>query len=279
VPRIVVVGNCQAESIAACLRVLIPGYEVRYLSWSQAGTTVEPDDPAAAIRSADILARQMIPKTGPDWFDALRERADAVVLPRIAFTGLHPDWIGMHGTGLQSALGANYSILAIAAFRLCVPSRRVADLFNAYTYARLGYFDEFHLGAAHMRLQKADITVDFDAWKGKGAFLHLPNHPTIEMIWSIAQQVCRRAGLAPIAAEPPPDPLLIYARWPVYPEIARRLGFEGSLQFRPPASEHTLDLEQMIHETFRSLEPIDASSFPWPKRVEAITRILAEEGV
>jgi hypothetical protein len=277
VARIVVVGNCQADGVAACLRRLTPGHKVQNYSWAQTDVPDMPGGISAAIRAADILVRQQTPLKAPSWAQELERRTDAVVIPRIAFSGLQPDWIGLHGADVRSRLGRNYSVLAIAAMRLKVPIGQAADLFNAYIYERLGFFREYASSRDFMLKQRCHIAPDIDGWSRYGAFLHLPNHPVIEVIWSISQDLCRHLGIEAADAEPPPDPLARFARWPVYPEIAKRLGFEGSTAFKPPGSDDRLDLDQMIAETYLSLAAV-GPGFPWPPSIEQAMQTLRAEG-
>ena len=63
--------------------------------------------------------------------------------------------------------------------------------------------------------------------------MHIVNHPKIEVLAQLAQLGAKQAGLSGALAPPEgvPDRLARCQTWPVYPELARRLGVPGSLTF------------------------------------------------
>src|SRR5215470_15972573 len=89
-----------------------------------------------------------------------------------------------------------------------------------------------------------------------GCFCYSVNHPKIGVLDSFAETLVRRAGLEPVSAarrRAPMDPLAALGNWPVYPEIARHLGIDGSYEFTykawgPLEGRHNgvMDLEQFV---------------------------------
>jgi len=102
-------------------------------------------------------------------------------------------------------------------------------------------------------------SVGFDAapllknWRERGPFAYMPLHPKIHVLADLSAALLRGAGLyegpAPSGAE---DQLARSGAWPIYPEIAERLGFPGDYIFWPRNSAGTVrpDLAPMNLETF-----------------------------
>jgi hypothetical protein len=275
----VVIGNCQAEGIARCLRLLSPRHDVSHFTWRQVVSGLESGSLATVLDAADMIVRQAMPGDAVLQVGALKPGPRLLRIPRIAFTGLHPDWIRLDGKDAQPNLGANASAIVAAAFQLGLPEERVPGLFNAYVFNALGYFDEYAKAAAFLNGQRTDIAPRLQEWERLGAFLHLPNHPVIEVVWSIALDICERIGLRPDRADIPADPLRQFAIWPVYPEIARRLGFEGSLVFKGPDPSRPIGLEEMIDETYRTLDRLRPPHSFRSQRVDGVVQIFEREGL
>ena len=140
------------------------------------------------------------------------------------------------GVPVEGPLGSYHSALATAAWFEGLPESRAAGLFNAYAYAKLGYFDAFEAGASYLK-SAAMVDYDLTGWTRRDrVFMHTINHPSIELSAEIARQALDRLGLHRLAAIGlPRDPLAEGVIWPLYPEIAERLGI-GSDGHRPDFS-------------------------------------------
>ena len=282
--KLAVVGNCQALGVAQCLSLLLPRAEVTGVSWATIISPQHAEPVAKALESCDLVLSQV---THQDRYGALR--ADALsgrlerlfYFPRIAFTGFHPDLIGM--AAVKSPLGGAHSALILAGHGLGLPGERIAELFNAYVYARLGYFEEYAKAEAYLiesvRQTELELTEDMADWGRQGAFVHTPTHPAIRVLRSMARALCVRTGLDIEGAGEPPDALLESVIWPVYPEIAKRLGVAGSLAFNPPGAEAApIDLHRMIDGSLRVYARSDPQSI-CPPRIAEMMDILKRECV
>ena len=206
-----------------------------------------------------------------------------VCYPRVLFTGFHPD--ALHASPrarLRSLIGDWNSTLMLAGYRLGLPAHRTAELFNAYIYGVLGYFDEYANAERFLRDQGRqvgwELSAEFEEWRAQGCFVHTPNHPRIGVMMSLARGVCRSLGLEFDAdAAAPPDPFDL--SWPVYPEIGKRLGLEGALIFTTSLDGgQSFDLDGAIEWFYEIYARAPAESLQFTRVDEAIA-ILRAEGV
>lgn len=110
-------------------------------------------------------------------------------------------------------------------------------------------------------------------WRGQ-TFMHTFNHPTDIALESLAKALASRLGFAPESVSLHGlDPLSESTRWPVCPEIARRIGVEGSLVFKHPEVNVSLDLSAMIVKSYALLEPHRDAVATNP-RISATVRLL-----
>ena len=283
--RVAVIGNCQAIGVADCLRQLCPDAEVVAHSWGSIANAEQANALAENLPACDVVFSQFTKRL--DYGDLrtsrLRELCPhALLFPKVIFTGFHPDLVGLEG--VHSPLGVCHSSLIIAAWLLDLPTRRVADLFNAYIYAVAGYFDEFDKAQTYLLHSAAVTDVSLEEalpdWRARGVFVHVPSHPKIDALYSIAERLARRAGLEPQTADDlPPDRLAHSVVWPLYPEIGARLGIEGSLQFKPAGvGAPAVELDEMIERSYRAYLSCAPSALVTPA-MTSLCEALRNEGV
>ncbi len=285
-PRLVVIGNCQAYGLARCLRWLCPEAEVRAIGLAEIDDRTSADAIAAHHADADHVITQYVdaPAYGNLRSKLLRGSGKPMIyFPRINFRGFHPDLLRAGTAPLKGFPTKGFhSALILAAHARGVPQGEVSSLFNAYIYAVLGYFDEyakaqrFHIqDARRFGVKLAPMIRD---WRRNGVFVHVPNHPTLPVFWSIAQSVAGPLGLQGRDVDPAlADDFETFGVWPVYPEIARRLDVEGSLEFRLGGSRAPIGLDELIDRSYRAYAALDHGLVL--ESVGEIVRILKREGV
>ena len=115
--RFAVLGNCQAASVAKCVRFLVPGSEVdAYILLDDISRAAELQKVAKRLSSYDyILAQPRAAKT----ISASGASAKRIVhYPSIEFTAFHPDMVYILRTAsgtdliLRSPVGDYHSALA-----------------------------------------------------------------------------------------------------------------------------------------------------------------------
>lgn len=219
--KIAIIGNCQSDGIAAAFEMLT-GVKVEptRLALKRGQTTIKEiaanfDLLFCSIHNASHISR-LIPTIG--------------YLP-ITFSGFHPDDVTFHGPrDIRSPLGNNHSAIVLWSFLNGLTTDQAISLFTGDVFSHLGYYDTFEVAKRYLLREFAAIEFPLDAavdkWIARGSpFMHVPLHPKGFVLADLAAMLAQRIGL-PITGSVPDDfdPLSHAARWPVYPEIAERLG-------------------------------------------------------
>jgi hypothetical protein len=239
----------------------------------------------------DVIFSQYLdnPDLGPVTTSELGDRFSTLVLfPQVHFSGFHPDffYLTYQGRPLKSASWVYHSLIVTAAYVNKIPEYRVPELFNAFIFARLGYFDAFDASRTFF-LSRAEgmgykLRQDMEDWLKTGTFMHTVNHPAIRVIACITAKAYEKAGLG--TTQPPqdvPDVMGKVASLPVFPDIAKRLGVEGTALFRRPDSKEnpmtpSMTLEEYVRKSYSIYAHYTAEVFSDP-RIERIRAILNEE--
>ena len=279
--RMVVLGNCQAYAMARCLRALNPSADIAAVSWADLRSPAHVERLKATLAEVDAVVtqpanhlREFSPKT------LIRGSTRAAFFPGLHFTGFQPDAVRVMAKGLKSLIGEWHSALIIAAYRMGLPKARAEELFNAYVYGALGYFDEYAKAATFLRQSAEQIewelAAELETWPRP--FVHTPNHPRIEVMMDIARGVCGRLGLD-AAPDPvmPPDPFVAFGAWPIYLEIGKRLGLAGEMIFVSPLEQgRALDLREALAWFYAAYAKVPADVLALRRVDEVIERLKAE---
>jgi hypothetical protein len=96
--------------------------------------------------------------------------------------------------------------------------------------------------------------------------MHAHNHPRLRVLLDVAKALLERLGentLPVEALDYLQDTFAVSATWPVYPEIAERLGIRGSYLFKPASvgpvdvrGLRLLDLEQFVNASFEAFRQV-----------------------
>jgi hypothetical protein len=241
--RVAIIGSCQVVGLAAAAQRLLPGAEVKL--WHVGVHPKDSDeDLLALLPGFDVVISQFSDRDGhiPLRITRLREQGLPVVyLPVMVFPGFHPDITYIQGPeGLVHGLTTDYhSVIVASAFTLGLPERRVPELFNAYIFAELGYFDVFEAAKvalfANFDQEGFDLGLLFDLWMQQaGQFMFTFNHPHILVLATLCRLALARAGHLDRTTPLPEgidDYLATNFIWPTYPALARRIGLPGSTTF------------------------------------------------
>ncbi|MET3649995.1 WcbI family polysaccharide biosynthesis putative acetyltransferase [Phyllobacterium ifriqiyense] len=237
--RIAVIGNCSALGLANAIRKISPQAEVKDFSVA-AFDTNDADTVQRLLKDFDMA----FPFSDVSNYTVVNEQLKSIPQrfhwPSIYFGGFHPDivYFAIDGKPAASCLGGYNSRIIAFAYAHELSVRRTVDLFNSLTYGLLGYFDAYAIGRK-IFLDAAlghflELEPAFAGWEASGVFMHTPNHPHIRVINDVARQLVRAANLDTQADVDPNsnDYLSSGVIWPVYPELAKRIGVTGSLDFR-----------------------------------------------
>jgi hypothetical protein len=292
--HIAFLGNCQTAGIVAALKALRPDAKVK--GFHVGPHFAERAELMANLDGFDVVIAHIRPDEDDELFnrEKLLSRYRRVVLMHsIAFTGFHPDIarVSYRGALLEGPMDVYHSAIIAAAYWLGLDPHRVPRLFNALTYSKLGYFDHFTAAkeeflARHLAVG-FDLRAHFDHWLREGPFMHVINHPRIDVLSTMATLAAEQAGLVEERTPPPADLediLAYYASWPVYPELGRRIGIAGSLQFKcsgagaSPAPEALVPLERLVerfYETYSALPDLTFDSLGVEAARDALVELLS----
>ena len=268
--HVAAVGNCQIRNIARCLQAatgdLVP--TIREVTLAEIGE-IAPDHPHWSPLVAEnelIFAHEYAATSLAATFPHAREKI--VTLPSVYFAAFHPDLVYANSRKsakmLQSVLGGYNSSLALYGWLRGLSARQTVGLFNGETYERLGFFDYWQNSRAYLLAEGERVGLPLgDAlqrWQRRGCFMHSFNHPRLFVAADITRMLLEKLGIATLPVDfesVVPDVFEDGAVWPVYPQIAERLGIDGSDWFRlpkfacpPDRSVLFCDLEQFIEHSF-----------------------------
>ncbi|MBO9468081.1 hypothetical protein J7443_22835 [Tropicibacter sp. R15_0] len=259
--KIFVLFNCQNRMLIQALQRLLPDSEVTGMSthlFSLRQERGEIDSKVAADafvflpNGPTILGHHPSSELLPD--------VEPIMLNPIIFRGFHPDAVAVrkeqNGTALLAGL---HSQIVHRGYERGLSETEIAADFNEHTYRELGYFEMFQ--AEQKRLlagfvdQGLEMGAAYNSWMRSSIFMRTTNHPKPHVIFDLAVALCKREGWAfdpararywrPMAE----DFLLNDTNWPVYPDLAEELGFEGSFFFRLSGQSDVLTLPEFIrHE-------------------------------
>jgi hypothetical protein len=271
--------NCQAQALAACLEALHGRLEVNFRSL--------PTSPAEFERlfgEIDGFDRVLVsPQARELLAPGLAERSDVAVVPQVLFQGYHPDlcFLSLEGALAKGLLGPCHSAIAYAAWRAGYDLPATLALYRADVYAALGYHEAWASSRDQLlsayRAHGLELETAFVRWSRAGVFMHSLNHPKIGVLMDLARELLRSAG-EPIleTGVVPPDFLVQGPVFPVYPEIGARLGVAGSYRFKAAGSFASYDLAQYVEASRAAFEaagdaqPELPAFLPMIERAEAL---------
>ncbi len=246
-PRIAVIGNCQSYGIAYAMKVFSPCAQVDHYSAVQK-TLANIDRLATTLERYDHVFLQNFPAgivKGGDW-ETLRARLKNVTrMPSMVFAAFHPDLIYLldatrGNKTLNGPLRPYHSALAVFAFRVGLSLQEANALFNDNVFATVGYYDIWNASALELiEAAKSYFGFDFSSdllnWSRRGVFMYSIVHPKPFVLATVARRLLETAGIA-IENENfddyAIDDLARSEIFPVYPEIAARLGVHGGYLFK-----------------------------------------------
>ena len=235
--KISVVGNCQISGSASCMQAMLPDADV-FNVWYY--------DRSPHLKESDlifVLSDVVDPTDNATYWEGV-DQSRIKSIPSFGYYGFHPDLVyAGNGDGwLKSPLDDYNSMLAIYGWLNGLSVKETVRLFCDAVYERLGYYTHRtfrQLPDGGRRAVPYRYGSGTGEWRKRGCFAHSINHPKLFVASDIARAALMRHGFD-IAVERPEDylqdPLTYWGIWPVYPEIAARLGVEGSYGFRYPIS-------------------------------------------
>ncbi len=247
-PRLAVIGNCQSYGIAYAMKVLAPSAQVDHYSVVHK-TLANMEQLVRTLQGYDRVFMQNFPagivRGGGDYEDLLARLTTVTRMPSLAFAAFQPDMVYLldatrGNKPLNGPLRAYHSALATFAFRVGLSLREANALFNDNVFATVGYYDIWD-GSARELIQEArsyfgfDFSSDLMSWSRRGVFMYSIVHPKPFVLATVARRLLETTHI-PIENENfddyAIDDLARSEIFPVYPEIAARLGVHGGYLFK-----------------------------------------------
>lgn len=275
--KIIVIGNCLSMAVSAACQAYYPNDEIVNLHF-------EVKDIVSEFRRHSGQCDLVIAQIGldeniypPEFDQVFRDFSDnnplkCVRYPRLVFSGFQPDCVyawSRDGGGAVTSPFSYHSAIAVEAFRRGYSVDETIGLYNGEVFEALGYFDYYapSIRALQEECKKAGFPDDVFPRKWLGLpFMYSINHPRMYVAWDVTDYVLRNAGfeVPPIDRERAgtdtffPGPI-----WPIYPEIARKLGVPGGYRFMPPtdyspgAHHDVYDLRGFLEKCFEHYRTLD----------------------
>lgn len=274
--NILVIGNCQANSLALMFEPMLEKPEVAHIQLLPANI---PDLNSGALRLPSL-------KSGDAFIGDLAINSDLILIqngheimrlfeaefpteapkvrmfPRMMFSGFHPDMI-TSGRLPPCATGPFHSSIACYGWSNGLSEEETIGLYREDVFAELGFFNYWKSSVDFLlqESRKANLPLDefVPKWTSQGTWMHTINHPKLNVVADVARAILRREGIPfiPEVESSLADPLVIHATWSVFPEVARRIGVEGDYRFKRGGelrADHqgppVYDLEQFVRISF-----------------------------
>lgn len=267
-----VVGNCQSAAMMRCVQALT-GSEMPTMWWR-----IPEEIAFSQARRAELVelfATHEKVFIQPLYWNTLSkfhpELAGQVILyPTLAFAGYHPDVVYVyHRETRHHVIGPSHdyqSSIVFMGWQAGLSVERTLALFNASTFERLGFFDMWHPSFAALvdegRAAGIELGEFIRAWRRRGTFMHSMNHPHLYVLLDVARAVLEKHGIHAARLDLDSyvyDWLSTGAAWPVYPEIARRLGVPGHYRFKLESPGYhadqpvrTLGLDEFVRASYQA---------------------------
>jgi Polysaccharide biosynthesis enzyme WcbI len=274
--QVIISSNCTTRGYYNAVAALFPHWQVKAAGvreserWIQTG---EKPEFVEYINHCDLYIG--LPVDGRMIGAELNPNAERIIIPELYFRGLHPDVARLRdfrGPFTISDPHTQVSTIMLGAKAIGMSVNDTQELFCEDIYQRLGFFDLYNIEKGRLIASFAEreicIKDVFSDWEARGDFFYICHHPRKFVLFDIVRCALRGRHLSEEAfrrseeyREVQVDTLNSTEVWPVYPEIARHLGFQGDLVWLKSRSESPREmcLREVIEKTFESLESTDSS--------------------
>jgi len=248
--KFLIVGNCQGGSLARLLPIMAE--QIRATHVKLLPVTVN------RIKSGGVDIATL--PAGESNFGSIVEDSDLILLqsgagfvqeferafpstrgkirffPRIFFSAFHPD-VTQIGN-MQGPLGHLHSSIALYGWANGFTETETLRLYSEEVYEKLGFFEYWKPSVDVLldegRAAALPLEQYIRRWSRRGRWMHTLTHPCLFVMADLARAILDREGLdyLPEIDQFVHDSMADSISWPVYPEIALRLGFEGHYHFK-----------------------------------------------
>lgn len=259
--HVLVVGNCQTQLFTESLSLVgrnikCIGHRYRRNAFEELVNTVRNNIDSGYL---PLLSSSLRMDTKVIEFLTSDSGTPPIFFPSITFGAFHPDiqFAQCGGETVRNGLGGAWnSRLILTSFLKGLSEHQTRELFCHRAFKAAGYFDRWVSDINSLSNTFEFCELDFPRWirsvRRLGVFMHGVNHPVKGALQSLAHQMAEKIAL-------PHRSTIDIARysldnlstsvWPVYPEIAEHLGFNGSYVFQHQG--RYAELEDFISSCFK----------------------------
>ena len=248
--KVLILGNCQGASIANLMSAMAINVSVRHVRLTpETGpqlvsgklrlsrmkckdselSVVVPESDLILLQGGSIVTR-LFDKEFPQAVPKVR------LYPQFAFTGFHPDMIRLKNDR-PGLIGVWHSSIACYGWMHGLSTAETTRLFCGDVFEALGFFSYYAAAVQSLldagREAALPLNAVPDKWTKQGVWMYTVIHPKLYVLADVTRAILARDGISflPDVEQQMDDHLVKHGIWPVYPEIARRLGVDGSYQW------------------------------------------------
>jgi hypothetical protein len=262
--RILVSSNCQTGGIAAALQTIFPNERIDPIPLPTFSATEDEQAFAKKLGHADAWVSighyDLVEKYG------LADRLQLVRIPRIRFTGFHPDLVYARKRSTNELIDPHYnSAIAVWAYKKRLDAVTAASLFSARNFARLGYLDQWGRSVKQQRQLFDGCDLDFSEFflgaQREGVFMHSINHPKAQVLTRLAKLISLRLGMGKEVLDRHIEinDGLNEVVWPIYPEIGEALALYGAYEWKMGTGKWVYGVESFMQQAFDNYSRLQIS--------------------
>ena len=270
--KILLLGNCQVRPLSRLMLAMCGDADVaaiELVAESIRRLDERENEISKLISESDVIffhlhgeGIRVFEKNYPEAVKKVR------YIPRVTFSAFHPDIDYVEDAQhrqLSGPMGPYQSAIAFFGWKNALSVSQTLDLFREDIYESLGYFaygdasrDLLLLEGDRTGIPMAGI---INNWSSRGCWMHSMNHPKLFALADVARILLERENIEtlPGVEEFVEDEMNFEVVWPIYPEIAKKLGLVGYYVFKRPTESslrgmpvQMLSLEQFIEESFET---------------------------
>ena len=300
--KILVMGNCQAHTLARLIDAMLGGCKttaIELLPEAMNRLKEGEEHLSQLMGESDLIlvhphgeALPIIKRNYPEAFKRTR------MVPRITSSAFHPDIDYVEdsqGKHVLGPLGAYQSAIAFFGWQNALSIAETLNLFCEDVYDSLGYF-AYPTVSRELLLKEGELTglpLDrlIDRWSTRGCWMYSMNHPKLFPLADVARTILEQEGFETIPGveEFVEDEMIFEGVWPIYPEVAKRMGLPGHYLFKRPTDPglkrmpvQMLGLGQFVEESFATFSKYQKHELTCrrltAKRYEALKSRLPDIG-
>ena len=270
--KILLLGNCQVRPLSRLMQAMCGDAEITAVELVPESITRLNEcgsELATLIGASDLIffhahgeVIRIFEKHYPQAVKKIR------YVPRITYSAFHPDidYVeDVHHKHVSGPLGTYQSAIAFFGWKNALSVSETMALFREDVYETLGYFSYGH-ASRDLLLEEGERTGFpmgglINSWSARGCWMHSMNHPKLFPLADIARALLERENIDTLPGVEAfvEDEMNFEVVWPIYPEIAARLGLVGHYAFKRPTDSslrgmpvHMFTLQQFIEESFEA---------------------------